>query len=411
MTTSLFGQLSAPARPDLPSVARAFARETGSIGAMILVSDGFQLTVGAAYPSDPGAEARLLVPVGQGVTGLVARNGHAIQLGSDAPRNPVHRLLLGIGSEGSVARLCLPARGIDGEILGVVSVHRDTARPYADEDLLRFQPLADLLGLRLQARDLMNAVDAHRMDRERLIAQAISAQEAERRRIAFDLHDGVTTALASMSFHLNAAELSIAAAEDAVTDEPASAALGQARSQIASARMLGDLAYHQTRAAITGLHSLVLDDLGLVAAVESLVETAPGVEVSMQSDEPGDFEDLPDHAAAALFRIAQESISNAVRHAHATRVAVSLRRVDDTVVLGTADDGVGFDVRGQEAARTGVAAGGDAAVEGGHFGLSSIAERCALVGASLRIDSAPGRGTTVTVELPVTGPQPTGQYG
>src|SRR5690606_22425281 len=99
-------------------------------------------------------------------------------------------------------------------------------------------------------------------------------QEDERRRIAFDLHDGVTTVLASMAFHLNAADL-------AVRDLPHAQA---ARAQIAAAQQLADLAYHQTRSAISGLHSLVLDDLGLVAALESLIQGAapePGTEVEL----------------------------------------------------------------------------------------------------------------------------------
>lgn len=404
MSTSLIGQLSAPTRPELPAVARAFAQETGSLGAIILVSDGDDLTVGAAYPPDPAGEAALHVPVGQGVTGLVARNGHAIQLGADTPRNPAHRHLLGIDDAGAVARLCLPARGIDGEILGVVSLHRDTAHPYTDADLTRVQPYADLLGLRLQARGLMNAVDAHRSDRDRLIAAAISAQEDERRRIASDLHDGATTALASMSFHLNAADLSIGAAERAQDGAAAADALAQARSQIAVAKRLGDMAYHQTRAAITGLHSLVLDDLGLVAAIESLAETAPGVAVELESDPQSALDDVPDHAATALFRIAQETLSNAVKHARATTVRLTLHRDGEVVVLSTIDDGVGFDPRREPEGRTAARADGAAA---GHFGLSSIAERCALVGASLRIDSAPGQGTTVIVELPVGPAAPT----
>ena len=290
----------------------------------------------------------------------------------------------------------MPARGIDGQILGVVSLHRPTDRPYRDEDITRFQPYADLLGIRLQARGLLNAVDEHRHDRDRLIAAAISAQETERRLIAFDLHDGVTTALASMSFHLDAAELSLRATEErsARNNVETAEALGQARSQIGTARTLGDLAYNQTRAAITGLHSLVLDDLGLVAALESLAETAPGVEVRVACDAAEEFTEIPDHEAAALFRIAQETMSNAARHAHASHIELSLRRDDDNVVLCTSDDGVGFDARA-------VVRRDD---DGSHYGLSSLAERCALVGASLRIDSVPGHGTTVIVELPVTSP-------
>ncbi len=407
MRSQLWEMLATPVAFDLGALAGAFALQTRSTGAVIQLSDGAQLTVGGLYPPDPDSQAALVVAVGQGVTGLVARNGHGMRLGADAPRNPVHRHVLGLDAGGSVARLCVPARGLGGQILGVVGVHRSVDEPYTDEDLTSLQPCADLLGLRLQVMDLRNAVDAHRGDRDRLIAQAISAQESERRRIASDLHDGVTTALASMSFHLNAAELSIAAAEaECATPPPDGTRLAQARSQIGVARTLADRAYTQTRAAITGLHSLVLDDLGLVAALESLAETAPGAVMEVTGDPEDEFADLPDHAAAALFRIAQESTSNAIRHGHAGLVTVSLRRADDVVVLTISDDGVGFDVRQDPTDRVAARADG---TEGAHFGLSSIAERCALVGASLRIESMPGRGTTVTVDLPVVhAPEPTG---
>lgn len=402
MTSQLWQMLATPVAFDLGALARAFAEETRSTGAVIQLSDGAQLTVGGLYPPDPAAQAALVVLIGQGVTGLVARNGHGMRLGADRPRSPVHRHLLGLDHGGSVARLCVPARGLGGQILGVVGVHRGVDDPYTDADLTSLQPCADLLGLHLQVMDLRNAVDAHRDDRDRLIAQAISAQEAERRRIASDLHDGVTTAIASMSFHLNAAELSIEAAEAECAEHlPDGTRLAQARSQIGVARTLADRAYTQTRAAITGLHSLVLDDLGLVAALESLAETAPEAVMEAVCDPAEEFADLPDHTAAALFRIAQESTSNAIRHGHASRVTVSLRRVGGGVVLGISDDGVGFDVRPDP---TGRAAARAAGTEGAHFGLSSIAERCALVGASLRIESMPGHGTTVIVDLPVVPP-------
>lgn len=383
-TGPLWHRLVGPARCDLREIAAAFAADTDSAGAVIQVSDGTSLRVAGAWPGDPAAERALVVRVGQGVTGLVARNGHAMALGADTPRSALHRRLLGIADGGAVARLCLPARGIGGRIMGVVGVHRSTDRQYSDDDLTRLQPCADLLGLRLQVGDLISAVDEHGSERDRLIEQAVSAQESERRRIASDLHDGVTTALASMRFHLNAADLSLPAADPA---------LAGARSQIAAARSLADLAYTQTRAAITGLHSMVLDDLGLVAALESLIETGPEGVLSLRAEPPERFADLPDHTAATLFRIAQEATSNAIRHARASHVVVDLRRTEQGVVLQIGDDGVGFDVRGQAS----LGPRGD----GGGYGLSSIAERCALIGGSLRIDSAPGRGTSVVVELPV----------
>lgn len=385
MRMTLLALLTGQGDPDLGDVARAFALACDAAGGVVHLSDGRDLRVGGAWPAQPLAQAALRIPVGHGVVGLVARNGHAVRLGEDRPRNSVHRQLLGIGDGGFVARMCLPARGVDGQILAVVAVHRATTEPFSDGDLTAFQPYADALGLRLQATALRGAADAHRHDRDRLLAQAISAQEAERRRIAFDLHDGVSTALASMSFHLNAAELTL----------PEGDQEDRARAQLATARQLADLAYHQTRAAITGLHSLVLDDLGLVAALESLAETAP-VPVELQADAPEAFADLPDHVATALFRMAQESVSNAVKHAQADQITVSLRRTEDSVVLGTSDDGQGFDVRAQLGDRVGVR---DDLGDVGHFGLSSLAERCALIGAALRIESMPGRGTTVIVEL------------
>lgn len=389
MTASLFALLAAPRHASLPAIARAFARASGSAGAVIFLSDGAELRIGGAHPgASEETTATLRIQLGQSATGQVAEHGHAIRLAADAPRTPSYREILGLGpasSDGAVARLALPARGLDGAILGVVSLHRPTAQPFADEDITAFQPYADLLGMRLQLRGLRDAVDAHHSERERLIEAAVSAQEDERRRIAYDLHDGVTTALASMSFHLNAAELSLAT-------EPSDAA--QARDQIGVARTLADLAYEQTRAAITGLHSLVLSDLGLVAALESIAATSPGVPVEVACDPASAFADLPGHAAATLFRIAQEATSNAARHAHASAVRIELRRHDDTAWLTIQDDGVGFDVR---AASTTPRNDDDRP----HFGLASIAERSALIGASLRIESAPGAGTAITVELPL----------
>lgn len=363
-------------------------------GVVVLVNDGLELTVGDVWPANASVAPLLRIPVGFGVTGLVARNGKPVLLDEDSPRNPVHRQLLGLAEGETVARMCLPARGLSDVVTGVLAVHRPPRHPFTAADLDAVTPYAALVGLELHAEQLWRAVHRHRTDRDRLIEAAISAQEAERRRIAFDLHDGVTTALASMSFHLSAADLSIAGL---VGTTPGSKAAERVRAEVGAARQLADLAYHQTRIAISGLHSLVLDDLGLVAALESLAQTAVGDDgpvVDLVVDPGAAFDDVPDHAAAALYRIAQETLGNAVKHARADRVLLSLRRVGESVVLGCTDDGIGFDPEERRAAR---------ATDDGeqHFGLSSIAERCALIEASLRLESMPGRGTTVLVELPL----------
>ncbi|MGH8777275.1 MAG: GAF domain-containing sensor histidine kinase [Jiangellaceae bacterium] len=368
-------------------------------GVLLYAIEGQDLTIVDIWPAHPSAGA-LKLQVGFGVTGLVARTRKPVLLNADSPRNALHRQLLRLEPQQTVARMCLPLPGLEGAVVGVLAVHRDPRRPFTQADLETAQPYAASLGLRLHAEQLWRAVNRHRTERDRLIKQAISAQEAERRRIAFDLHDGVTTALASMSFHLSAADLSVSevVARDTWDNSMRLQELERARAELVSARELADLAYNQTRAAVSGLHSLVLDDLGLVAAIESLVQMATrdgGPSIDLVVDPAAGIDDLPDHAAAALYRITQEALGNAVKHAAAHRIVLSLRRVGDSIVLGCSDDGKGFDPVERRTARAMDADGGQ------HFGLSSIAERCAMIEASLRVDSLPGRGTTLLVELPL----------
>lgn len=367
-------------------------------GVVVLGVDGSDLVVHEVWPTNPSVAPLLRIPIGFGVTGLVARNAEPVLLEADSPRNPIHRQLLGLEEGQTIARLCLPALGVQDTVAGVLAFHRSPARPFSRQDLALAAPHAALMGLALHADQLWRQAHHHRSERDRLIEAAISAQEAERRRIAHDLHDGVATALASMSFQLSAAALSVSslAAADGMRERASLAE--RAKAEVSSARVLADLAYQQTRTAISGLHSLVLGDLGLGAALESLAhmatgDRAPTLDLVVDPDES--FRDVPDHAAAALFRIAQEAIGNAVKHAQADRIVLSLRRVGDSVVLGCTDDGVGFDPEERRTQRVDEHAP--------HFGLSSIAERCALVEAALRVESMPGRGTTLLVELPLQG--------
>lgn len=393
--TRIHELLVMPGEVDLRAVARAFAELFDGDGATTFVVQDTDLVVGGAFPGHGVAAGELRVPVGYGVVGLVAQSGNSVTIVDDSPRNQHHRALLGLGESDVVSRLCVPAHGLEKTIVAVISVHRHDHRPFEADDLARAQRLADLVGIRLYAEGLRGDAEDHHSMRDRLIAQAISAQEAERRRIAGDLHDGVTQALASLSFHLSAAHTGLAAAlrGDPETADPR---LTGALDEIGAARKLAGLAYDETRAAITGLHSLLLEDLGLVAALESLCQTLPQLEIEFGADDPTAFADVPDHAAAALFRIAQEALNNAIKHAQARRVVLSLRRVGDAAVLGVTDDGAGFDV---QAVRGRVRS---AAAE--HFGLESIVERSALIGANLRIDSIEGRGTAVIVEFPLGPP-------
>lgn len=371
----------------------------GADSVVVFAVDDDDLFVAASGPRDPRIAESLRIPLGFGITGQVAQDGRPVRIDKDSPRNVIHRRLIGLGPGESVARVCAPIPGLYGEIVGVLAAYRHSSRPFTDDELARATELASPLGLRMHTEQLWVAVGRHRAERDRLIAAAISAQEDERRRIAFDLHDGVTTALATLSFHLNAADLAVRDLADA----------DAARAQIAAAQQLADLAYHQTRSAISGLHSMVLDDLGLVAALESLVQGAapdPGTEVEVLADPPQVLGDIPPHAASALYRVAQEALSNAVRHAQAKRIVLSLRRSGDELVFACTDDGRGFDATAPRSERT---TPEDPTRH--HFGLSSIEQRAALLGADLRLESTPGHGTRVIVELPLEVTEPGTAFG
>jgi signal transduction histidine kinase len=216
-------------------------------------------------------------------------------------------------------------------------------------------------------------------EREALLRSAIDATDAERRRIATDLHDGVVQDLAGVGFSLSAA----------------------AREAEAAGSDGGELhrASDKVRDAVRALRSLLVDiyppslaESGLESALSDLTARveASGIDTSLSV--AGPVAGLDDDTTRLLYRVAQEGLRNAVTHAGASRVDV---RVDvptngdgSRAVLEVADDGVGI-------------SGETIPEREGHIGLRGLAGLAATMGASLLIDTTPGRGTTLRLEVPV----------
>jgi PAS domain S-box-containing protein len=217
--------------------------------------------------------------------------------------------------------------------------------------------------------------------RARLLGQVLAAQEEERCRIARDLHDGTGQSLTSLLFGLRALEK----ASD----------LAATRACAVELRRIATDAIEEVRRMARGLRPSVLDDLGLVAALDRYVADfaqAHGIAIEVRALDPG-CRRLPAAAETALYRIVQETLTNVARHARAKSVRIAIECDPSAIRATVQDDGVGFDrdalLRSPEARK--------------HLGLTGMEERAALLDGSVTIESRPGVGTVVRVQVPLTG--------
>ena len=216
-----------------------------------------------------------------------------------------------------------------------------------------------------RARALRTRVDDLRSARQRILAAA----DEERRRIERDLHDGAQQRLVAMTLTLRLAEARL------VTD-PASAA-----QLVAQAREEAQLAIQELRELARGIHPALLSDRGLGAALEALATRAPvPVHVSGVPADP-----LCQAVEAAAYYVTAEALTNVAKYAHASEASVHLSLEDDCLRVQVRDDGVG---------------GADPSTGSG---LRGLRDRVDALDGHLELDSPPGGGTTVTVEIPVDG--------
>lgn len=214
--------------------------------------------------------------------------------------------------------------------------------------------------------------------RSQLLAQVLSAQEDERKRIARELHDDTSQSLTSLMVELKAAE-------NASSLEEMKLRLAQLRSLV-----------HQTLQAVHSmamdLRPNALDDLGLVAALRKYVAdfvAKNGIQVDLQVGESARRRFPPDMETAA-YRIAQEALANTMRHANAKNVSIVLGFQDSIFTLIVEDDGVGFDL--EESSKRSPEH---------RLGLFGMYERAFLVGGRLVIESKPEQGTSIFLEVPI----------
>jgi len=300
----------------------------------------------------------------EGLSGWVAARGEPA-LVPDVSRDPRY-----VWMEGSQTRseLIVPIE-IQGQIVGVLDAQSDRLNAFDEIDRVVMQSLAH------QA--------ATAIENARLYAQARQlAVVEERSRLARDLHDAVTQSVYSLTLLAEVGKRMIA---------------GHDLPEIASNQSrIGDIAQQalqEMRLLVFQLRPSELKELGLAGALEQrleVVERRAGIEARLQVEGEGT---LPSALEEQLYRITQEALNNALKHARATTVTVTIHVNRDAVTITVSDDGRGFEPLSV----------GDR----GGLGLPNMRERTRKIGGRLEVDSAPGAGTTVCISAPIpAGPQP-----
>ncbi len=230
---------------------------------------------------------------------------------------------------------------------------------------------------RLETRNLEHQRRTEQAEQElrRLSQQLVQAQENERKSIARELHDQVGQMLTAVRMELGGFLQLRSASEE------------QIQTRVREARQVTERALRAVRDLAMGLRPSMLDDLGLVPAIEWQARDfsrRAGVPVNVQVD--GRLDDLPEAHRTCIFRIVQEALTNCARHAHAQNIRISLHGMDGLLSLAVQDDGVGFGPRDSR---------------GKGLGLIGMEERVGELGGQIEILSQPHKGTLVRVELPL----------
>lgn len=287
---------------------------------------------------------------------------------------PVQALL----TDGTRSFVSVPL-AFHGELIGTINLCADTPRAYTSEHIEIAVDVADMLAVAIQNARLFSSINAHREQLRALSVRLAEAEEAERWRLNQELHDRVGQSLTALSFNLVLMN-KLLPVESRV----------KVHDQLEDSQTLVEEMSKCIRDVMADLRPPVLDDFGLVAALRwyaDLFSRRTGLKTIVQSEEME--KRLPSMVEIALFRIAQEALTNVARHAHAGQVIVALDVVDGKARMCITDDGQGFDPKGFR--QPGERQPG--------WGLISMRERAEAVGGSFFLDSAPGRGTDLMIEI------------
>lgn len=231
-----------------------------------------------------------------------------------------------------------------------------------------------------QLQDSYREIERKEASRGQLLQKVLMVQEEERRRVARELHDETTQSILGLVMRLEAAT--------AIPDGDANKIKGM----LADIRSLAVSTLDNVHKVIFDLRPSVLDDLGLLSALRWYAQNRlEELNIKARVEVTGEEKELPPQIEIALFRVGQEAITNIAKHAQANNVLINVEFKDSTIALEIEDDGRGFDMKILK----------QYADENQGVGLLGMRERIELLGGQFCIESQPGKGTRITVEVPL----------
>jgi PAS domain S-box-containing protein len=310
--------------------------------------------------------------VGRGLTGWVAQTGQSARVG-DVRTDPRYLAV----RDDVRSELCVPLRAGD-QIIGVVNVESALPGAYTESDQRVLETIAAQIAIALQNARLFQSVTEQGEQLRGLSTRLTEVEENERRTLARELHDRVGQALTALGLNLNIVRNQLSPESPEAVQKRLDDSLRLVEETVALVRNV-----------MTELRPPMLDDYGLFASLRWLGEQFAERNDIAVSIGGTDLNPRPSIAVeTALFRIAQEALNNVSKYAQASRVAITLEHSAGGFCLTIADNGIGFDPALARAPR------------GPHgWGLIHIRERAEAVGGHWRIDSRPGEGTKVIVEV------------
>jgi signal transduction histidine kinase len=351
-------------------VLAAWGSTEARLVSALLQADGERLSVASARRL-PQADRQLKLERDEGILNRAIADGvsvHTRQIKGDPALSRFQGLRI------CRSALCVPMRG-EEETYGLLLFGHPDRMYFNDERIILLEAIARMASVALQ-----NAGGFHELviERERLT----EIQEESRKRMARDLHDGPTQAIAAVAMRMNYARRLVERDPEGAVEELA---------------VLEEIARSTTkeiRHMLFTLRPLILESQGLMAALYQLAEkvrATHGENVIVTSDVDVDS-GLSQEQQGVIFYVAEEAITNAHKHAEAEHIWVRLRRRGDHFMLEVEDDGVGFNVGAVDAFYE----------QRGSLGMVNMRERAELVEGTLQIKSAEGQGTRILLTVPVT---------